>query len=109
MLVPVNQLLPPIFWRNTVLTCTTDRCCGFWQKVCQYCQFSHCWQEVFERIVTAMELLVIFGPALVAGLIATYQNRSSLGAPHGVGFEPDSGRAQLELELVNRRDVLGHG
>ncbi|PYE17953.1 hypothetical protein DFR67_10598 [Williamsia limnetica] len=56
-----------------------------------------------------MELLVIFGPALVAGLIATYQNRSSLGAPHGVGFEPDSGRAQLELELVNRRDVLGHG
>ncbi|WP_168187145.1 hypothetical protein [Williamsia sp. 1138] len=56
-----------------------------------------------------MELLVIFGPAFVVGLIATYQNRSSLGAPHGVGFEPDSGRAQLELELVTRRELISHG
>jgi hypothetical protein len=55
-----------------------------------------------------MELLVIFGPAFVVGLIATYQNRSSLGAPHGVGFESDSDRAQLELELVNRREAVSH-
>lgn len=55
-----------------------------------------------------MELLVIFGPALVVGVIAAYQNRSSLRAPHGVGFEPGAGRGQLELELVNRRGAVSH-
>lgn len=53
-----------------------------------------------------MELLVILGPALMVGAIAAYQNHTSLRAPAGVGFGPDAGRAQLELELVNRREAV---
>jgi hypothetical protein len=53
-----------------------------------------------------MEILVILGPAFVVGMIAAYQNHTSLRAPVGVGFAPDAGRAQLEL--VNRREEVGH-
>lgn len=55
-----------------------------------------------------MELLVILGPAFVVGVIAAYQNHTSLRAPLGVGFGPDGGRTQLELEMVNRREAVGH-
>lgn len=50
-----------------------------------------------------MELLVIFGPALVAGLIATYQNRMSPCTPYDVGDRPTSTRTRIELEMLGRR------
>lgn len=55
-----------------------------------------------------MELLVIFGPALVVGAIAAYKNYTSPRTPAGVGSEPDAVRTQLELEMVNRRDAIAH-
>lgn len=50
-----------------------------------------------------MELLVILGPALVAGLIAAYQNHTSPYAPLDAVRRPTSSRTQTELEMLTRR------
>ena len=51
-----------------------------------------------------MELLVIIGPAVVAGIIAVYQNHTSPHAPFDAAGRPTSARTQLELEMLTRRE-----
>jgi hypothetical protein len=57
-----------------------------------------------------MDLLVIFGPALVAGVIATYQNRTSPRASFDAGADAARARTQLELDVLDRgREVTRVG
>lgn len=51
-----------------------------------------------------MELLVIIGPAVVAGIIAAYQNHTSPYAPLDAVRRPTSTRTQIELEMLTRRE-----
>ena len=51
-----------------------------------------------------MELLVIIGPAVVAGVIAAYQNHTSPYAPLDAVRRPTSTRTQIELEMLTRRE-----
>ncbi|HEY9311143.1 hypothetical protein [Williamsia sp.] len=46
---------------------------------------------------------MILGPALVAGLIAAYQNHTSPYAPLDAVRRPTSSRTQTELEMLTRR------
>jgi hypothetical protein len=55
-----------------------------------------------------MELLVIFGPAIVAGVIATYQNRTSPRASFDAGSGATYARTQLELDLLDRGREVSH-
>jgi hypothetical protein len=55
-----------------------------------------------------MDILVIFGPAIVAGLIATYQNRTSPRASFDAGSGADHVRNQLELDLLDRGRAARH-
>ena len=49
-----------------------------------------------------MDILVILGPAVIAGLIATYQNRTSPRASFDAGSGMSRARTELELDLLDR-------
>ena len=51
-----------------------------------------------------MELLVIIGPALVAGIIAAYQNNTSPCAFLDAVRRPTSTGTRNELEMLTRRE-----
>ena len=53
-----------------------------------------------------MDILVILGPAVVAGLIATYQNRTSPRASFDAGSGVSRARTQLELDVLERGSAI---
>lgn len=94
--------LPRANWTaDTVLT--AQHCPAIaWQNLCQYWQLRHFWRDVVERMVVVMDILVIVGPAVVAGFIAMCQNRTSPRKSFDAGSGVSRARSQLELDLLDR-------
>ena len=80
-----------------------------WQKICEDWQNSQWWHYLFGRIVSDMEIAIIFIPVLIIAFIAFYENAKKTAhlprAPFGLDAEygPDSARVRDELETLTRR------
>ena len=101
------------------MTATDFNTFQVWQKICEDGQICHCWHDLFERIVSDMDIEAIIisallAVALVAAFAVIYQNamktahlpRAPFGADVEVGLEEQQRWADSDVVTSERSDDL---